>query len=95
MTRSEIIATITKHIEAADTRLLEAVAANLENKPLPTMTVGEALETFPGDSVLPRPLSANELTLIEQSREDFREGRTLSLEELDTYLDQRAAARKA
>ena len=87
MTRTEAIATISRHLEAADDALLEAVAANLEDKPLPTMTVGEALEAFPSDSVLPRPLTARELALIEQAKEDFRLGRTHTLEESEALLE--------
>ena len=93
MTRTEAIAVITKHLEAADDRLLETVAAHLDGKPLPTMTVGEALETFPSDSVLPRPLTARELALIEQSKADFREGRTLTSDEMWSSLDDHLAAR--
>lgn len=87
MTRSETIATITKHLETADDATLESVAAHLEGKPLQAMTVGEALEVFATDSVLPRPLSARELALIEQAKEDFRTGRTHSLEESEAYID--------
>ena len=94
MTRSEAIATINKHLEAADDELLEAVATNLEGNPLPTMTVGEALETFPSDSVLPRPLTAKELALIEQAKEDFRLGRTHTLEESETILVAELARRR-
>lgn len=95
MTRTEAIAIITKHLEAADDVVLEAVAANLEGKPLPTMTVGEALETFPSESVLPRPFTARELALIEQSKEDFRLGRTLSHAESMARTDAFLAARRA
>ena len=94
MTRSEAIATINKHLEAADDELLEAVACNLEGKPFPTMTVGEALEAFPSDSVLPRPLTAKELALIEQAKEDFRLGRTHTLEESETILIAELARRR-
>ena len=87
MTRTEALATIKKHLEAADDALLEAVATNLEGKPLPTMTVAEALEAFPGDSILPRPLTSQELDLIEQARDDFRLGRTHSLEESEALID--------
>ena len=99
MTRSEAIATINKHLEAADDTLLEAVAANLEGRPLPTMTVGEALETFPSESVLPRPLTTKELALIEQAKSDFLLGRTHTLDEseamLDAELDRRRGSRAA
>ena len=93
MTRSEAMSIITKNLEAADDQLLETVAAHLSGKPLPTMTVGEALETFPTDSVLPRPLTATELELIEQSKADFREGRTLTSEQMWSSLDSHLAPR--
>ena len=95
MTRTEAIAIINKHLEAADDVVLEAVAANLEGKPLPTMTVGEALETFPSESALPRPFTARELELIEQSKEDFRSGRTLTHAEAMARTDAFLAARRA
>lgn len=94
MTRTEAIATITRHLEAADDQLLETVAARLEGKPLPAMTVGEALETLATDSVLPRPLTAKELALIEQSKEDFRLGRTRSHDESMAWVDAELARRR-
>ncbi len=36
---------------------------------------------------LPRPLTASELVLTDQSKEDFRLGRTRSLSESRTYVD--------
>ena len=39
------------------------------------------------ESVLPRELTARELELIEQSKEDFRQGRTLSLDEAETRTE--------
>jgi hypothetical protein len=42
---------------------------------------------------LPRELTPREQRLIAQSREDFRMGRTLSLDEMDKFLDAAAAER--
>lgn len=87
MTRSEAIAAIAKHLEAVDDATLETVAERLTAKPVPTMTVGELLETIVTDSALPRPLSPRELALVEQAKEDFQRGRTFSLEDGEAYLD--------
>ena len=94
MTRTEAIATITKHLEAADDQLLETVAAHLESKSLPTMTVGEALETLATDSQLTRSFSPHELELIAQSKEDFRLGRTRTHDESITWVDAELARRR-
>ena len=87
MTRSEAIATIHKYLDEADDRVLELVASHLAGKPLPTMTVGEVLEAFATDSTLPRPLTNNERALVEASKADFREGRTLTSDEMWGSLD--------
>lgn len=87
MTRNEAIATIQKYLDAADDQVLEVVAMQLAGKPLPTMTVAEAIEAFATDSTLPRQLTDAELALIEQSKADFRDGRTLTSDEMWRSLD--------
>jgi hypothetical protein len=46
------------------------------------------------DSVLPRELTDEELALIEQSREDFRQGGTLTLDEAMARTDAFLAERR-
>lgn len=87
MTRSEAIATITRHLEAADDTTLQAVAANLQGRGLATMTIGEAVAAFAAESTLPRALTAAELALVEQAKDDFRHGRTRTLAESRAYVD--------
>lgn len=91
MTRSEAIATIHKYLDEADDRVLELVASHLAGKPLPTLTVGQVLEAFATDSALPRPLTDSERALIDTSKADFREGRTLSSDEMWGSLDGKLA----
>ena len=83
MTRAETIAKITAKLATLDDAGIEAVAD----------FVGDVADN--GD--LPRPLTERELALIEQSKADFKAGRTLSLDEArartDAFLAQRRAAR--
>lgn len=76
MTRNQAIALITSRLADLDDERLQAV--------------GELVQD--DDSTLPRPLSARELELIEQSRRDFGEGRTLSSAEARTSIDEALAA---
>lgn len=68
MTRTQAIAIIEKALPAADEATLAAVAELLQN-------------ASTGTDELPRELTPRELELIEQSKEDFRHGRTLSSDE--------------
>ena len=68
MTRSDAIALITAKLESLDDERLRAVA---------DAVVGMDEQA----SSLPRPLTARELDLIEQSKDDFRAGRTYSIAE--------------
>ena len=77
MTRTEAIAIITAKLADLDDERVEAVAA--------------IVQSMDGD--LPRELTARELALIEQSKQDFEAGRTYTLDEMDTYLDAAAAKR--
>ena len=78
MTRTAAIAIIDKALPSADEATLAAVA--------------ELLRTAGAEaSVLPRALTARELALIEQSKEDFRHGRTLSAAETRASIDEALA----
>jgi hypothetical protein len=82
MTRAEAIATITAKLGALDDERLQAVVEIVDD-----IAANEAL----------RPLTARELALLDQSKADFKEGRTLSLDEArartDAYLAERRALR--
>ena len=67
MTKMETIAEITAKLETLDEGELQELR--------------EVIDTWADDEFLPRPLTDEELALIEQSKEDFRLGRTLSAEE--------------
>lgn len=75
MTRTEAIAIIEKALPSADEATLAAAAE-----------LFQATQAEP--SVLPRALTARELELIEQSKEDFRQGRTLTSAEARTSIDE-------
>ena len=76
------MAIIEKALPQADEATLAAVAALLQ-------------EAASEESVLPRELSAREFELIEQSKEDFRHGCTLSSEEYRADMDTFMAKLKA
>jgi hypothetical protein len=82
MTRTEAIARINDRLSLIDDQQLAAVA-----------DVVEAIAT----DDLPRQLTDREVALIEQSKEDFRAGRTLSVAEArartDAFLAQQRASR--
>jgi hypothetical protein len=82
MTRTEAIATITAKLGALDDERLQAVVEIVDD-----IATNEAL----------RPLTARELALLDQSKADFKEGRTLSLDEArartDAYLAERRPLR--
>jgi hypothetical protein len=95
MTRSEAMAIITRTLQAADDATLEAAAAHLAKIAAPTgLTVGDVLKAFPSDGVLPRALTDRELALIEQSKEDFRLGRTRSSAESRAHVVAELARRR-
>ena len=72
MTREETITRIAERLAELDDDAVSAVAS--------------IVESYLG-SDLPRPLTARELALIEQSKEDFRHGRTYNPEEARAFLD--------
>lgn len=78
MTRMQKIEQITSKLAELDDERLQAVADMIE-------AMDEA------ESLLPRELSEEELALIEQSKEDFRLGRTLSAEEAWASIDKALA----
>jgi hypothetical protein len=57
------------------------------------MAVASIVEDIAADGDLPRALTARELALIQQSKEDFKAGRVVSQEEyraeMDAFLSQR------
>ncbi len=94
MTRTQAITIITNALEAFDDTTLEAAAAHIAQIATPSgVSVGDIQEACATDSVLPRELTTRELELIGQSKVDFKTGRTISLVELDAYLDAAAATR--
>ncbi len=78
MTRMQTIEQITAKLATLDDDRLQVVAEMLEDMDLE-------------ESVLPRELTDEELALIEQSREDFRQGRTLSAAEAWASIDEALA----
>ena len=81
MTRTEAIAVINAKLASLDD---EAVK-----------TVAEFVEEVATSDELPRALTAEELALVEQSKEDFKAGRTLTLDEAMARTDAFLAARRA
>ena len=75
MTRMQTIELITAKLATLDDERLQAVAQMISS-------LDEE------ESVLPRELTPRELALIEQSREDFKAGRTLTLEEARARTDE-------
>lgn len=73
MTRTEAIDQITSQLSALDDDRV--------------MTVALIVAQLAGGNDLTRALTARELQLIAQSKQDFREGRVLSSEELRAALD--------
>lgn len=84
MARAQTIATITQQLSSMDDEQLAAVADIVAD-----MAAGED----GGESILPRELTPRELELIEQSKRDFAEGRTLTSEqyyaEMEVFLEQK------
>jgi hypothetical protein len=100
MNRTEAIAIITNALRAVDDSTLAAAATHISTVAKPSgLTVTDIQQAFASESVLPRPLTSRELQLIDQSKEDFRLGRTRSLSEsmahVDAELDRRRRLRAA
>ena len=79
MNREDAIAIITSHLASLDDEEVQTVADMV------TSMATEALDAT--DGILPRELTARELALIEQSKEDFRLGRTYSADEYRAEID--------
>ena len=79
MNREEAIAIITSQLASLDDEEVQTVADMV------TSMATEALDAT--DGILPRELTARELALIEQSKEDFRQGRTYSADEYRAEID--------
>ena len=73
MTRTEGIASINTNLASLDDERV--------------ITVADIVQGNDAASTLPRQLTAKELDLIEQSKEDFRAGRTYSANEVRTCID--------
>ena len=78
MNREDAIAIITSHLASLDDEEVQAVAGMVQSM------ADEAPDAT--ESVLPRELTARELDLIEQSKEDFRLGRTYSQGEYEAEM---------
>ena len=72
MNREQALSAINAELAALDDDAVQAVA--------------DIVRAMATDSVLPRELTAEELALIEQSKEDFRQGRTYSPEEYKSEM---------
>ena len=88
MTRAQSIATINAQLASLDDERLQAVADLVEEF---------AAEHGAAEPFVMRELTPRERALIEQSKEDFKAGRTMSIDEArartDAFLAERRAAR--
>ncbi len=80
MTRHQTIAAITARLETLDDRQIETIAEFVQS-----------IVTTDSDEL--RELTPRELALIDQSKEDFRTGRTLSVEDAKASIDEALASR--
>ncbi len=80
MTRHEAIATITSKLAGADDETVQAVADFVQSMTGPVQV---------------RSLSDRELALLEQAKEDFRLGRTDTLEDFKARTDAMLARHRA
>ena len=51
------------------------------------LSAGDILTALPDAGLLPRPLTAREFALVEQSKEDFQLGRTSTPEQSRAWVD--------
>jgi hypothetical protein len=79
MTRTQALAIIT------------AKLASLDDEHV--MTVAEIVQSIDAADELPREFTAHELALVEQAKEDFKAGRSYSLDEARALTDQVLAKR--
>ena len=73
MTRNQAIAIITERLASLDDARVQ--------------TVADIVQSMADESVLPREMTARELALIEQSKEDFKTGRTYTISEARAKTD--------
>ena len=71
--------------------VINAKLASLDDEHV--MTVAEIVESIDAADELPRALTANERALVAQAKEDFKTGRSFSLDEARTLTDQFLAKR--
>ena len=71
--------------------IINAKLASLDDEHV--MTVAEIVESIDAADELPRELTARERALVEQAKEDFRAGRSFSLDEARALTDQILAKR--
>jgi hypothetical protein len=71
--------------------IINAKLASMDDEHV--MTVAEIVKSIDATDELPRGLTANELAQVEQSKEDFKAGRSFSLDEARTLTDQFLAKR--
>jgi len=71
--------------------IINAKLASLDDEHV--MTVAEIVDSIDAADELPRALTDHERTLVEQAKEDFRAGRSFSLDEARTLTDQFLAKR--
>jgi hypothetical protein len=74
MTRTEAIAAINSKLAALDDERV--------------LTLAEIVDDISRDIDIVRPLTAREMSLLEQAREDFACGRTHSVEDVRAHSDQ-------
>ena len=88
MTRTEAMAIITNALHAVDDSTLEAAATHITTVAKPAgLSVADIQRAFSTANELPQPFTTRELELIDQSKMDFRLGRTRSLSESLAYVD--------
>jgi len=71
--------------------IITAKLASLDDERV--LTVAEIVQSLDATDDLPRELTAHELAIIEQAREDFRAGRSYTLDEARALTDQFLAKR--
>jgi len=71
--------------------IINAKLASLDDEHV--MTVAEIVESMETVDELPRELTAHERALIEQAKQDFKAGRSYSLDEARALTDQTLAKR--
>jgi hypothetical protein len=66
--------------------IISAKLASLDDEHV--MTVAEIVQSIDADNELPRELTDYELALIRQAKEDFKAGRSYSIDEARALTDQ-------